>query len=316
MTRRHDEPVDDEGRELPPLGHRAGRDRERGVHEDHLEEEESERGDVIGDARQEESRAAEEPPHVAADGRPDELVHRLRNGQRGPHRRARPAHLQREPAHPEPQDAERVDHEVHHHRVGRVPGPREAGLGEREARLHEHHEEARDERPDEVERHARLADGRSDLFERGLARDLRGHVRDPARLVAGRVREDRPRHEEQSGQREEKNRLLLRHTVTLRWAALRTARAASRSGRGAARKSFQEAGLGDARGRAAADACLWLQEGRIALSEATLLYGTERPAPRSRAPLSRRPSAPRPPRPRASSAKPTRRSSRSSLSSR
>ena len=62
---RHEEPEDDERRELPPLGHRAGRDRAGGVHEHHLEEEEREHADVVGVAAQEEPLHAEEPERVA-----------------------------------------------------------------------------------------------------------------------------------------------------------------------------------------------------------------------------------------------------------
>ena len=60
--RSDEECVDDEGRELPALGHRAGRDGRRGVHEDHLEEEEADDDDVVGTAGQEEARVAEDPP--------------------------------------------------------------------------------------------------------------------------------------------------------------------------------------------------------------------------------------------------------------
>ena len=45
-----------------------------------------------------------------------------------------------------------VDDEVHAHRVRDVLRAREAGLDQREAGLHEHHEEAGDQRPDDVER--------------------------------------------------------------------------------------------------------------------------------------------------------------------
>ena len=47
--------VDHEGGELPSLRGAAGRDRRRRVHEDHLEEEERERGGVIAGALQQES---------------------------------------------------------------------------------------------------------------------------------------------------------------------------------------------------------------------------------------------------------------------
>ena len=66
--------------------------------------------------------------------------------------RAHAAHLQREPERPEADDPDRVDEEVHPHRVGDVLGAREAGLDQREPRLHEHHQEAGDQRPDDVQR--------------------------------------------------------------------------------------------------------------------------------------------------------------------
>ena len=62
---RHEEPEDDERRELPALGHRAGRDRAGGIHEHHLEEEEREHADVVGVAAQEEALHAEEAEGVA-----------------------------------------------------------------------------------------------------------------------------------------------------------------------------------------------------------------------------------------------------------
>ena len=65
--------------------------------------------------------------------------------------RAHTAGLQREPDRPVGQHADPVDHEVHRHRVARVFGASEAGLDERETGLHEHHEEAGDQGPDEID---------------------------------------------------------------------------------------------------------------------------------------------------------------------
>ena len=57
--------VDAEGRELPALGQGAGGDGGRGVHEDHLEEEEGHHRDVIGTPGQEKAFVAEEAEVLA-----------------------------------------------------------------------------------------------------------------------------------------------------------------------------------------------------------------------------------------------------------
>jgi hypothetical protein len=66
--------------------------------------------------------------------------------------RAQPAGLQREPDRPVGEHADAVHHEVHRERVSGILRARKAGLDHREAGLHEHHEEAGDERPHEVDR--------------------------------------------------------------------------------------------------------------------------------------------------------------------
>src|SRR5881296_3114979 len=58
--RSHKDAVDHERRILPPLGHRAGRDGGCGIHEDHLEEEESKYGDIIAGAAQKEAGSAKQ----------------------------------------------------------------------------------------------------------------------------------------------------------------------------------------------------------------------------------------------------------------
>ena len=63
----------------------------------------------------------------------------------------------------------RVDQEVHRHRVGDVLGAREAGLDQREAGLHEHDQEAGEQRPHDVDRDLVVADGLHDLARVGLA---------------------------------------------------------------------------------------------------------------------------------------------------
>jgi hypothetical protein len=61
------------------------------------------------------------------------------------------AHLQAEPQRPEADDADRVDEEVHPHRVRHVLRAGQAGLHQREPRLHEHHQEPAQQRPGDVE---------------------------------------------------------------------------------------------------------------------------------------------------------------------
>src|SRR5206468_9949302 len=63
--RSHKDAVDHERRVLPPLGHRAGRDGGCGIHEDHLEEEESKYGDIIAGAAQKEAGSTKKPECLA-----------------------------------------------------------------------------------------------------------------------------------------------------------------------------------------------------------------------------------------------------------
>ena len=67
-------------------------------------------------------------------------------------RHAAAAEHESEAAEPEAQHAQRVDHEVHAHRVRRALGPAEAGGHQGEARLHEHDQKGREQRPDKIER--------------------------------------------------------------------------------------------------------------------------------------------------------------------
>ena len=86
------------------------------------------------------------------------------------------AHLQREAADPVAEHADRVDHEVHRHRVRGVLGAGEPGLDHREAGLHEHDEEAGDQRPHDVDGDLVVADGVHHLGQRRILRVLDGHV--------------------------------------------------------------------------------------------------------------------------------------------
>jgi hypothetical protein len=154
---RHEEAVDEEGRPLPALGHRPRRDRDRGVHEHHLEEEEGEDAHVVDVAAEEEALGAEE-----VEGLPEER-HRVLAGEgsRSSERGHRPhsAHLEGEAADPVPEHADGIDHVVHRERVGGVLRAREARLHHRETRLHEHDEEAGEERPHDVDRDLVVPDG-------------------------------------------------------------------------------------------------------------------------------------------------------------
>ncbi len=165
----------------PAFGARAGHDGRRRIHEDHHEEEQHDRGRVVAIAGEEEASRTDEPPARVA-------VHRRADGQhavqgRGPAERSgssdggpvEPSAHEGESAHEEPEHADGVDHEVHRERVGRVLGANETRLDEREARLHEHDEEARDQGPYEVDRvdpvGRRLrdrVDGHREVFRRGL----------------------------------------------------------------------------------------------------------------------------------------------------
>ena len=65
--------------------------------------------------------------------------------------RADAAHLNGEADQPVGEHADAVHHEVHHHGVVGVLGAAEPGFDDREAGLHEHDQEAADQRPDEVD---------------------------------------------------------------------------------------------------------------------------------------------------------------------
>ena len=138
-----------ERRELPALRHRPGRDRSGGVHEDHLKQEVREHRGRVGHAAQEESRVAEQAPRLAAQMQ-REFVAQLVEATERRHR-TEAAGLQREADRPVREHADAVHHEVHGEGVGGVLGPRETGLHHGEPGLHEHHEEARNQRPHEVD---------------------------------------------------------------------------------------------------------------------------------------------------------------------
>ena len=118
--------------------------------------------------RKKPGRAEQAPAVVAVDGRADG-EHAVQRRHAAERRRAadggavEAAAHEGEPADEEPEHAQRVHQEVHRHRVGGVLGADQAGLDQREAGLHEHDQEAGDQRPDEVDREEavrrRLRDG-------------------------------------------------------------------------------------------------------------------------------------------------------------
>ena len=91
-----------------------------------------------------------------------------------------PAERQREADEEEADEAEAEDGEVRAHDVGRVLGPAEAGLDEREAGLHEDHQDRPDDHPQQVEVAAEDADGRHRVVLLGEG-DAAGEQRDERR---------------------------------------------------------------------------------------------------------------------------------------
>ena len=181
----HEQGIDEEGRPLPTLGHGAGRNGDRGVHEDHLEQEQREDADVVHVAAQEEAPGTEDVEGLPEQG--DAVLTGEGWSSSEGRDRAHPAHLKRETAHPVAEHAQRVDHVVHRERVGRVLGSSEARLDHGEPGLHEHDQEAGHERPYDVYGDLVVAHRLHDLGESGIGRILDGHVRGGARGGSGWV---------------------------------------------------------------------------------------------------------------------------------
>ena len=137
----------DEGVPLPPLGHGAGRDRGDGVHEGHHVEEEAEhaRRDLVA------RRARSRRPTGTSSCRCRSARRRAARRSRDVGAEARPAEGERVADEEEADEAEAEDGEVRRHHVGGVLGPAEAGLDEREAGLHEDHEDGADDDPEQVD---------------------------------------------------------------------------------------------------------------------------------------------------------------------
>jgi hypothetical protein len=182
---RHPEAVDDERGELPAFGHGAGHDRRGGVHEHQVEQEVGHHPDVV-DAVEGEPLGAEQPPAAEVE-RAGERVGAAEVGDV-----ADAAEHQRVAGEPEAEDADPVDHEVGHHHVGGVLLAAEAGLHQREPGLHEHHQEAGDQRPGEVDGDLVLAGGVADRG-RLVDPDVGRSAGDVATGIAGgRARGDLP----------------------------------------------------------------------------------------------------------------------------
>ena len=144
------------------------------VHEHHLEQEQREHADVVGVAAQEESFQAEQPERMRQQVDGQLVVERRGAAERAD--RADAAHLQRVAANPEAEQADRVDHEVHAHRVRGVLRAGEAGLHHREPGLHEHDEEPGKQRPHKIDRDLVVTDGFHDFGERRVRGVLDRHV--------------------------------------------------------------------------------------------------------------------------------------------
>ncbi len=150
----------DERLPLPALGHRAGRDRRRRVHEgDHVQEERGDRRGVGG--------SGETPPGAAPQERPvtepDEAIRTERLVEAEVPGIAEPREHQREADQEERDEAQPEHREVRADDVRRVLGPAEPGLHQCEAGLHEDHEHRADDDPQEVDSHPHVDRGRARL---------------------------------------------------------------------------------------------------------------------------------------------------------
>src|SRR5262249_19650192 len=129
----------------------------RRIHEHHLEQEQHHDGDVIRSVmHQKIAILAEEAERFV-----EEFDAVLHAEWRNPAEVAIPTqatHLDGEADQPVSKHADAVHHKVHHHRVVRVLGAAQTCLHDREAGLHEHDQEASDQRPNEIDGDFILAD--------------------------------------------------------------------------------------------------------------------------------------------------------------
>ncbi len=86
--------------------------------------------------------------------------------------RAHAPHLKSIAADPVTQHAYAIDHEVHAHRMRHVLRARKTGLHQGEPRLHEHHEEAREQRPHDIDGNLVVTYGVHHFAQRRICRIL------------------------------------------------------------------------------------------------------------------------------------------------
>ena len=163
-----EEAEDEEALEAPPLGAGASYDGGGGVHEDHHEQEPDCDGTVIALAGGDRRLAAQKVTGVADDAPAVVLRAVILHGRTdGDHRveRRNAAKLagaadvgavgatahEGEAADEEAEHPKGVDHEVHGHGVGGVFATDQAGFDQCETRLHEHDQEAADQRPSHID---------------------------------------------------------------------------------------------------------------------------------------------------------------------
>ena len=127
----------------------------RGVHEDHLEQEQDHHAYVIGCAGEEESLGPPKAPVVSQQVNSELMAERIDATQHG--RAGSSAHLDGISAHPVGEQTEAIDHEVHHHGVVAVLGAAQSGFNDGETGLHEHDEKSGDQCPYKIDRNAILA---------------------------------------------------------------------------------------------------------------------------------------------------------------
>ncbi len=166
----HEKPVDHEGLELPALGHGAGDDSRRRIHEDHLEEEEQEDAHIVDPAAGEGEPF--EPEERPSPGYLDFGVQDLGTAQGGdgPHA----AEHERIPDQEIADHADGEDGEVGHHDVHGIALLGETRLHHGEPRLHEEDQDSPQEHPHEVDGYA-------------VVPDLIGQVRIPQVLAAAGI---------------------------------------------------------------------------------------------------------------------------------
>ena len=151
--------MDDEWQEAPAFGEGAGRDGRGGVHECDLEEEHGHDPGADAVAGEHEALRTEEAEVFA-----EEMDREL--GSRRCAAENVTAEHEAEADEVEAEDADGVDHQIHRHRVGDILGPRQSGLDEGEAGLHEEDQEAGKQHPDHVDGDAIAGDRVGCLGER------------------------------------------------------------------------------------------------------------------------------------------------------